>query len=541
MLKFASSAAHAYNKKLISCETFTWLGEHFKTAWSQCKPEVDQVFLSGVNHVFYHGTTYSPADAKWPGWLFYASVNFVPNNSMWPHLKGLNEYITRCQSVLQAGKPGESVKVYWPVYDVWHDVKGLDMPFKVHDINEWLHPTAFYKNVTELQKKGYAVDFVSDKMMKERAAYLSLVKRAGHDNYVIPACKFMPVNTLRTIINLARQGDFIVMQSLPKDVPGFGNIDEERSELKKMLDSISFKEMDKNIIGAKIGNGFIVITENVLEGVSIDRDQEGEPMAADGLEFVKRIDGDEAYYFIVNNTGNDIDKRIDFNVSAKKVVIMNPLNGETGGASFVGVPGLTVVWLQLKSGQSTILKFCNKDFIVNTWKYEKRKDEIINLTGSNWQLHFKYGGPKLPADKKMTNMQPWTNFTDDSTTQSFSGTGIYTTTFNLKNTAADYLLQLDKLYESAKVIVNGKDAGLIWSLPYEMKIGKYLKPGKNTISIEICNLMANRIRNMDRNGEVWRNYHEINFVNINYKNFDASDWKVQPSGLGGEIKLIPLK
>ncbi len=88
MLKFASSAAHAYGKPLTSCETFTWLSEHFKTAWSQCKPEVDQVFLSGINHVFYHGTTYSPADAKWPGWLFYASVNFVPNNSLMAAPKG---------------------------------------------------------------------------------------------------------------------------------------------------------------------------------------------------------------------------------------------------------------------------------------------------------------------------------------------------------------------------------------------------------------------------------------------------------------------
>ncbi len=103
MLKFASSAAHEYNKPLTSSETFTWLGEHFKTAWSQCKPELDQVFLSGVNHVFYHGTTYTPADAKFPGWLFYASVNFVPHNSMWKHLKGLNEYIARCQTVLQGG------------------------------------------------------------------------------------------------------------------------------------------------------------------------------------------------------------------------------------------------------------------------------------------------------------------------------------------------------------------------------------------------------------------------------------------------------
>jgi hypothetical protein len=100
---------------------------------------------------------------------------------------------------------------------------------------------------------------------------------------------------------------------------------------------------------------------------------------------------------------------------------------------------------------------------------------------------------------------------------------------------------LDKLYESARVIINGKDAGLIWSLPYELNVGSLLKEGSNTISIEVCNLMANRIRDMDRKGEVWRNYHEINFVNINYKDFDAGKWKVQPSGLDGAVQLIPLK
>ncbi|HUN03818.1 MAG TPA: glycoside hydrolase, partial [Niabella sp.] len=138
-------------------------------------------------------------------------------------------------------------------------------------------------------------------------------------------------------------------------------------------------------------------------------------------------------------------------------------------------------------------------------------------------------------------LKPWTDFTEDSATQSFSGTGVYSTSFVVKNKASEYLLKLDKIYESARVIINGKDAGIVWSLPFEILVGKYLKEGKNSIRFEVCNLMANRIRNMDKNGEVWRNYHEINFVNINYKNFDASSWKIQPSGLNGVIKLIPMK
>ncbi|WP_373398977.1 glycosyl hydrolase [Algoriphagus halophilus] len=70
MLKFASSAAHITGKNLVSSETFTWLGEHFKSSFSQMKPEVEQAFLAGVNHIFYHGVTYSPDDVSYPGWLF---------------------------------------------------------------------------------------------------------------------------------------------------------------------------------------------------------------------------------------------------------------------------------------------------------------------------------------------------------------------------------------------------------------------------------------------------------------------------------------
>ena len=141
----------------------------------------------------------------------------------------------------------------------------------------------------------------------------------------------------------------------------------------------------------------------------------------------------------------------------------------------------------------------------------------------------------------MKGLQPWTSFTSDTATQSFSGTGVYSTSFVIKNKAADYLLQLDKLHESARIFVNGKDAGLIWSLPYELKIGQYLKQGTNTISIEVSNLMANRIRNMDRNKITWRNYHEINFVNINYKGFDAAEWPVQVSGLEGDVRVEALR
>ena len=165
IFKFASSAANVYGKPLASSETLVWLTDHFKTTLSQCKPEVERLFLGGINHVFYHGTTYSPEDVPFPGWQFYASSNFTPSNSLWPHLSGLNTYVTRCQSVLQSGKPDNELLIYWPVYDCWSNPKGTDMPLTTHNVNTWLTPSAFNKTVTEVQNIGYATDYVSDKML----------------------------------------------------------------------------------------------------------------------------------------------------------------------------------------------------------------------------------------------------------------------------------------------------------------------------------------------------------------------------------------
>lgn len=542
MLKFASSAAHAYGKPLTSCETFTWLTEHFKTSWSQCKPEVDQVFLSGINHVFYHGTTYSPADAKWPGWLFYASVNFVPNNSLWPHLKGLNEYIARCQSVLQAGEADNEILIYWPVYDAWHNAKGMDMPLKVHDIDEWLHPTRFYKDLVSLQNAGYSLDFASDKMLElahsQNSELRVVSKGAPHKVLLVPSCDKMPVATFKNILRLANEGAIVIIEQFPQDVPGYNEPEKGKQELKALIAGIKLTTNDQ-LQTAAIGKGKIVAGD-VKKALNYLRIYP-ESIATQNLKFIRRKKMEGTYYFIVNNTASDFDETVVLHNSASTVLRMNPLNGDINTVFNHQQNNVTALRLQLKSGESVILKLSNIKETATPYRYTQPAGEVINLQNNNWELQFTEGGPQRPVTKKMTGLKPWTAFTEDSTTQSFSGTGVYTTSFTLKNKAADYLLQLDKLYESARVIINGNDAGFIWSLPFELKVGQYLKEGNNTIRIEVCNLMANRIRDMDRKGEVWRNYHEINFVNINYKNFDAATWKVQPSGLDGAVKLIPLK
>ena len=538
MLKFASSAANVTGKPLISNETFTWLTEHFKTSWSQAKPEVEQVFLSGINHVFYHGTTYSPADVQFPGWLFYASVNFVPENSLWPNIKGLNSYIERTQSVLQSGKSDNEILMYWPIYDQWANPKGKDIPFRIHNIEEWLHPTAFYKNLEKLGKAGYSLDMVSDKMIGEAQFENQNIQVAKNGSsykvLIIPELTYFSESTLKKIVNLAQNGASVIFQSAPKDIPGNFEVEKRRNELQALWAQIPFQN-NGNLKVANIGKGKIILNsevENALDYLKIER----EKLTDTGLKFVRRTFDGGKFYYIVNHTSKEINQNIPLNFIGRQVTLMNPENGDFGAAQ----KEKNEVRVQLKSGESIIIKSSESvDKAIPEWKYIEKTNAPIVLN-EDWSLSFKTGGPELPKTRTLEHLQPWTDFVEDASTQSFSGTGVYSTSFKLKQKADDFILKLPKLYESAKVIINGQDAGIVWSLPFEINVGKYLKKGKNTIEIEVSNLMANRIRYMDQKKIQWRNYHEINFVNIDYKPFDASNWKVQTSGLDGEIQLIPV-
>jgi hypothetical protein len=60
------------------------------------------------------------------------------------------------------------------------------------------------------------------------------------------------------------------------------------------------------------------------------------------------------------------------------------------------------------------------------------------------------------------------------------------------------------------------------------------------LEVDVTNLSANRIRDLDRRGVKWKNFYDINFVGIDYKPFDASQWPVRPSGLLGPVLLYPV-
>ncbi len=537
MLKFASSAAHLTDKNLVSSETFTWLGEHFKSSFSQMKPEVEQAFLAGVNHIFYHGVTYSPEDVPYPGWLFYASLNLTQQNSLWPHFDEFNKFIARSQSILQAGKPDNELLVYWPVYDVWAEPKGKMEMITVHAVDEWLHPTEFYKQSKELMDSGYSLDFISDEMIGKSGVKNGLIQTSESNTarvLIIPETEFMPISTLKGILKLAENGANVIFQTKPKSTPGLNS---EQASMQASLDQLWNSLNFENGI-SEHGNGNVILSENIeqaLEDLQIYR----ETLVDSGLDFIRRKTEQGTYYFLVNHSSNTIQKSISLNTKAENVVVLDPLTGKRGILESNNIGDKTEVTIYLKSGESIFLKTLDQKGSLDlpTWPDYSTSSNTWDIS-SNWKLTFNQGQPAIPNVMQLDTIATWTD-QGDPLADDFSGQATYTSEFDfVKADQKSYLLKIGQVHESAKVWINDQYAGAIWSIPYQLDISSFIKNGKNTITIEVANLMANSIRYLDRNKMEWRNYHEINFVNIDYQPFDASNWKTMPSGIGGKVQLI---
>ena len=545
MMKFASSASNVLGKPFTSCETFTWLGEHFKIPLAHAKPEVEKVFLSGVNHVFFHGITYSPKQAGWPGWLFYASTNFAPSNSFWPHINGLAEYITRCQSILQAGTADSEVMLYWPYADVRHyaPVEKLDIMLTIHAIPEWLKPTPFYNNAMQLMDGGYSVDFVSDMLISRCEVKNGLLKVSpkgtAYQVLVVPQTDFMPVETFTSILKLADQGAIVVLEKMPDDVPGMVNLVAHRQQLKQMTTSLTFIDIGNGIRLAKIGSGQIIISSDVQRALQY-KNIHGENVTASGLKFIRRDVNGNKYYYLVNHTAQKVDAYIPLNVQAASVMILDPQTGNYGLAKTSTEDNNTKVRLQIDPGNALVLQ-TSKEKILGSryWKYIESIGVPMVVSGK-WELKFTNGGPFLPKPQTLTSLISWTKLAD-SNARCFSGSGEYRTTFRVtEKSSDDYVLDLGDVRESARVWVNGQDAGILWHVPFKVNIGRYLKQGNNTLRIEVVNLMANRIIDLDKRKVEWRKFNEINFVDLYYKPFDASNWEPMASGLLGPVTITPV-
>lgn len=533
MLKYASSAAHIAGKPYISSETFTWLTEHFRTSLSQCKPDIDLMFVSGVNHAYFHGCTYSPKEAEWPGWKFYASIDMSPTNSIWKDAPSFFDYISRCQSFLQMGAPDNDFLLYLPIYDMWQEQDGRLLMFDIHKMSQ--RAPRFIEAVHRIYNAGYDVDYISDNFIRNAQCVDGKIVTSGGISFkalIIPGVKLMPDDVLAKLVKLASEGATLVfLDRFPEDVPGYNALDLRRENFNQWLEKLKSQNKERILFGHDYAE---TLRQAGVRPEIMKRDW--------GLSCIRRCNEDGYHYFISALKSEDTEGWIPLGVKAKSALFFDPMTGEQGKAALRNVNGQTEVYMQLSSGSSIILKtFSAYDVDVKAWKYFKTSREGISIGIDKFDFCFSTSLPEVHGTLKQVQVGTWTNYNLPEVKNTM-GTGVYKTTFVINPLSApEWMLDLGDVRESAKVIINNKSVTTLWAVPFRCMIGKYLKSGINTIEIEVTNLPANRIADLDRRGKEWRVFKEINMVDRNYNKTGYANWESVPSGLLTPVRLIPME
>ena len=505
MFKYAPSAAHVCGKPYTSSETFTWLTEHFRTSLSQLKPDLDLMFCAGVNHIFFHGTCYSPKNDEWPGWKFYASIDMSPTNSIWRDAPYFMQYVERCQSFLQWGQPDNDFLVLLPIRDAWKKPNGkLLMQFSIHAMGKLM--PEFRNAILEIDKAGYDCDYISERLLMQTVCKDGKLITNGGTSYkglIIPGSGEMPEAVKQHINQLEAQGAHVM----------YG-----------------------------------------IDKAAMARAAKPETMKTElGLKAIRRKNANGYHYFIANLTSQDIFTGVIYQqlaVPFKDALWFNPLNGEITRAKIKDGK----IQIELRSGESMILQTFD-DAIPSNLPYrtiapysicESKADgfvehEIHKTIEGPWTLSFTEEAPKVDKTYQLDNLQTWEKL--DEQTKVTMGTGVYTTHFKLskKEAEGNWLIDLGDVRESARVYINGQFIGCAWSVPFVLDTKHTLKAGDNELRIEVTNLPANRIAELDRQGIQWRKMEEINVVDINYKKTLYDQWELMPSGLNSQVTLKKIE
>ncbi len=122
--------------------------------------------------------------------------------------------------------------------------------------------------------------------------------------------------------------------------------------------------------------------------------------------------------------------------------------------------------------------------------------EVLFEVNNPWKVSFdpKWGGPENVVFDKLDD---WTSRPEEGI-KYYSGIANYHNTIKLpENIIADkktdVFIDLGEVNNLARIHVNGKDMGVVWTAPFRIKITDAVVSGDNRLDIEVANLWPNRL------------------------------------------------
>jgi len=528
-LKQASSAAHIYGKKIVGAESFTTIGPNWNDElWHDQKSSFDHEICAGLNRTYFHTFTCSPPEMGLPGQEYFAGTHVNPQVTWWKQNGAFINYLHRTQSVVQEGKFVADVLYYYGDH-----VPNI-FPFKHSD------PAGVMP--------GFDYDVTDETIFLQLKMENGKIVVPGGVEYrvlVLPNHKVLSMAVLEKMESLLKQGARIIGYK-PESSASLVGGENEQNRFHKLADKIwggEPKEKGEN----KYGNGMVVwgttAREYLLKNdIPTDFNIIGNDSKTD-FDFIHYTIGKSDVYFVTNQTTDRQKINSQFRISGKQPELWDALTGEIREArAFVQKDGLTTVPITLEPYGAIMVVFDkqiskNKQGDVQQ-NYPEFKT-VQNLNGS-WEVNFdpKWGGPGAVTFPKLMD---WTQHSDEGI-KYYSGTAIYHKTFTIgfepKN-STQYFLQLGSVLDVgiAKIKINGKDKGVLWTPPFRVEISKDLQKGKNTLEVKVVNSWFNRVAGDEMFSEK-KQFTNTNVVLMHdFRGIPKKEIALEPSGLLGPVTI----
>jgi hypothetical protein len=536
----AASAAQLTGKPLVSAEAFTWLGEHGAAPLDHIRAEVDELFLAGINHIFCHGTAASPADAPWPGWMFYASNHFGPTNPWFAYIQPVTDYVARAQSLLQASTVDADALVYFPIWDGRGDINQASpvTTYSLHGTADWLRSgmPGLASLVQHWFRDGSQVSIISDALLGRVGVSKSGDISGGGSSWkciVIPECTTMPESTLTRLAMLVRQGAHVIfIGKTPKQVPGYFEREERQaafdrtwSELTKMPSLVT----QDRAISYRCGRGHITLAADWNTARAAGGWQT-EPMANITLGIRRFRIGTTPAHFILNRANGTHQKILTVAHSGPRPRTATILDPRTGSKVIVPVMSHTASTVSLQASlPPDAVRFVvwdNPKMPAPTGLAIARRERM--LTPIIWDV-VPGPGSVHPETMKSVILGDWCKWS--AQWRAFSGRATYKASVSA-SAGKRVTIDLGDVRHSARIYWNGRAVATLISAPYKVSFAANEVKAINIVEVEVANLMLNGLIGCEKSGMKWQKFY---FVGIDYKPFTATSHSELPSGILGPI------
>ncbi|MDR2472677.1 MAG: glycoside hydrolase family 2 [Tannerella sp.] len=534
--RIAASCAHTYGKPRVSAESFTSGGPAYTRFPRNFKSLGDWSFTEGINQSVFHVYIQQPYENDYPGIDAWFGNEFNRKNTWFGMFDLFTLYVKRCNFMLQQG-----LNVADVAYFIGEEAPKMTGPNVSGEAQNPFGNAGVETKISDYLKlpKGYDYDYINAEViirdMTVKNGLLTLPHGTSYRILVLPPQTSMRPELLEKIERLVADGG-VVLGPAPDRTPSLQNY--PASELK-------VQEISKNMWGEKAehrrqyGKGLIFNTatiEEVLKELNIKPDCIYDSDKA--LYTHRTVDGSEVY-FISNQTDKDMDLQASFRVSGLQPELWDAVTGSRRPLpQYTENEGIITIPLHFDPSGSAFIVFRNNS------SGNKNNDarnyppyrEITTVT-TPWEVTFEadslHRGPAKPVI--FNTLTDWSQ-NESPEIKYYSGTAVYKTKFSvtssqLPKTKNSIFLKFDMVTAMAKVTLNGKYVGGLWTAPYRLDVTDILKEGENSLTVEVASTWRNRIIGDMQLPEADRRIKAI------YGNFKP-DMPLQPSGLTGEVKIV---